>query len=46
MNALRIHTAAERLAEPRGVKIAILGRPGVGKTSLLRTVSQQTSPNS
>jgi hypothetical protein len=33
--------ASERLAEPRGAKIAILGRPGVGKTSLLRTVSPQ-----
>jgi hypothetical protein len=38
----RILTAAERLAEKRGAKIAILGRPGVGKTYLLRTVSPQT----
>ena len=32
MTGLRILTATERLAEPRGAKIAILGRPGVGKT--------------
>jgi hypothetical protein len=37
-----ILTAAERLAEPRGPKIAILGRPGVGKTFLLRSVSPDT----
>jgi hypothetical protein len=42
VSGLQILTAAKRFAEPRGVKIAILGRPGVGKTSLLRTVSQQT----
>lgn len=34
-------TAAERLAEARGAKIAVLGRPGVGKTYLLRTLSPQ-----
>jgi AAA domain len=37
-----ILSAAERLAELRGPKLVILGRPGVGKTSLLRTVSPQT----
>ena len=42
MTGLRLLTANERLAETRGVKIAIFGRPGVGKTSLLRTVSPQT----
>jgi hypothetical protein len=36
-----ILSAAERLAEPRGAKVAVLGRPGVGKTSLLRTVAPQ-----
>lgn len=41
MSAL-ILTAAERLAEPRGAKVAIFGRPGVGKTYLLRTLSPQT----
>jgi hypothetical protein len=30
-----ILSAAERLAEPRGAKIAVLGRPGVGKTKYL-----------
>ena len=35
-------SAAERLAEPRGAKVAVLGRPGVGKTYLLRTVAPQT----
>ena len=35
-------TAAERASEVRGAKIAILGRPGVGKTSLLRTLAPQT----
>src|SRR4051794_9684294 len=34
----KIITADERLASPRGVKALILGPPGVGKTSLLRTV--------
>lgn len=32
-------TAAERLIEPRGAKILIVGVPGVGKTSLLKTLS-------
>jgi hypothetical protein len=36
---LKILTPAERLAEPRGAKIAILGRPGVGKTHLLRSLN-------
>ena len=31
---LRIITADERLAEERGVKAAILGKPGMGKTWL------------
>jgi hypothetical protein len=37
---MRALTAAERLAEPRGAKIAIFGPAGVGKTSLLRTLCQ------
>jgi hypothetical protein len=37
----RIITADERLAERRGVKALIVGPSGVGKTSLLRTLSQE-----
>jgi hypothetical protein len=36
--ALRIITADERLAEPRGIKACIFGKSGVGKTSLLWTM--------
>jgi hypothetical protein len=42
MTGARLLTAAERCAESRGAKIAIFGRPGVGKTYLLHTVSPQT----
>jgi len=35
---LQIISAEQRLAERRGVKALILGQPGVGKTSLLRTL--------
>jgi hypothetical protein len=38
MKIAKIITAAERLAEPRGVKILVAGPTGVGKTSLLRTL--------
>jgi hypothetical protein len=34
-------TAEARLVEARGVKLAIFGRPGVGKTYLLRTLSSE-----
>jgi hypothetical protein len=37
----RIITADERLAERRGVKALIIGPSGVGKTSLLRTLSPE-----
>ena len=42
MRGLQLLTTVERLAEPRGAKITILGRPGVGKTYLLRSLSSQT----
>jgi hypothetical protein len=38
---MKIITADQRLAEPRGVKLFINGLSGVGKTSLLRTLSQE-----
>jgi hypothetical protein len=41
--SLPIITADERLAEVRGVKAAIFGPPGIGKTTLLRTLSSTTS---
>jgi hypothetical protein len=41
--ALRIITADERLAEPRSIKAAIVGKPGAGKTWLLNTTSPVTT---
>jgi hypothetical protein len=38
---MKIISAAERLAEIRGAKILIVGPNGVGKTSLLKTLSQE-----
>jgi ABC-type arginine transport system ATPase subunit len=35
---MQIISADERLCEPRGAKTLLVGPPGVGKTSLLRTV--------
>jgi energy-coupling factor transporter ATP-binding protein EcfA2 len=39
---MRALTAAERLAEPRGAKILVIGQSGSGKTSLLRTLDSAT----
>lgn len=36
--AMRVITADERLAEKRGIKLLILGKPGIGKTFQLRTL--------
>ncbi|MGS4947345.1 ATP-binding protein [Meridianimarinicoccus sp. RP-17] len=41
--SLPIITADDRLAEVRGVKAAIFGPPGIGKTTLLRTLNSTTS---
>lgn len=41
--AFRIISADERLAEPRGIKAAIFGKPGIGKTSLLWTLNATTA---
>ena len=40
---LPIITADQRLAEPRGVKAAIFGASGRGKTTLLRTLNSGTT---
>jgi hypothetical protein len=42
MTALRLLTAPERVAEPRGPKILVTGVPGIGKTTLLTTLSPET----
>jgi hypothetical protein len=39
MTGMRLLAADERVAEPRGASILIVGQPGAGKTSLLRTLS-------
>ena len=43
MRGLPIITAEQRLAEHRGVKAAIFGKPGSGKTWLLRTLMSSTT---
>ena len=40
---LSIITADQRMAEKRGIKALILGPPGIGKTSLLRTIDPDTT---
>ena len=39
---MRIISAEERLKQQTGVKMAIFGQYGIGKTSLLRTISEPT----
>jgi hypothetical protein len=41
--ALRIVTADERVAEPRGITVRIDGKRGIGKTSLLWTVPDRSA---
>ncbi len=41
--SLPIITADQRLAERRGIKAAIFGKPGIGKTSLLWTLMSTTA---
>ena len=43
MRGLPIISAEQRLAEHRGVKAAIFGKPGSGKTWLLRTLTNSTT---
>ncbi|MGN7612738.1 ATP-binding protein [Magnetococcales bacterium HHB-1] len=43
MTGLPIISADQRLAEQRGIKGCILGRSGIGKTTLLWTVSPETT---
>ena len=43
MNALPIISADQRLAERRGIKGAIFGKSGIGKTSLLWTLESSTT---
>lgn len=43
MSGLKIITADERMAERKGVKALIVGKAGVGKTSLLKTVNPDTT---
>ena len=43
MRGLPIISAEQRLAEHRGVKAAIFGKPGSGKTWLLRTLMSSTT---
>jgi hypothetical protein len=43
MRGLPIISAEQRLAEHRGVKAAIFGKPGSGKTWLLRTLMNSTT---
>jgi stage III sporulation protein SpoIIIAA len=38
MSAIKIISADERLRKKHGVKILLLGPPGMGKTSQLRTL--------
>ena len=41
---LPIITADQRLREKKGVKLVLLGKSGIGKTSLLWTLNPDTTP--
>jgi hypothetical protein len=41
--ALPIISAEQRLSEKRGVKLALLGKPGIGKTSQLKTLPESST---